>query len=820
MKKKYIEQMNVADRNNSLRGYYDNLSKFYKHYIEERKEGSDIAGIDADAYDKALSLFDKSRLSFAMAMRKFKKVPDVSGKMCSAEEFDAFRFQLSKNLNLIESLLHKLCHDSIDSSIDSDSTIDEINQAITWQFVDCINVEKPTYQDLERIRQIIKANDVSCTINLEKNVPKRTILLKKYKESLREVLKDMFTVLGNLVNFDQYLTVVEEQSAYSFATSVDDLKYLKSEMQINQILTLTETVKALILDYLVGYVKIRQLNLPHSFLKEGKFTHSILSDGNFMSSELSSAIFRCSTMRNCDLSMCSFNNIDAVGADFTGSTLNYSDLSGTDFSDTILNDCAINSVTLYDKRITNSGTYEKLTIDRRSSDGDKVKVKIDDLSSDYTIECDNNVVDSFQRFQYVSIERGDIVNDIINAISRNSENELKNLTMNIRPQSGRYADVLISFSDRIRRCLERYQKEYAEYFPDPVFMNWAENAYKNSRFNYSPAILRNASVKRSALPNSDIPYIDINGASFDDSDLSNSKFFFNNGVASRFSNANVSNCKFNKCDFSNSSFFNANAMGSEFIDCDLSASSFAEALIIGAKFINTERKENYVAELIGEKDEVFDIEMPKTETAKNIWKESVVAHADMRDCNLQHCVFSNGVIVGMDMDRSTFSRADMKKSFFENCLIRWSDMYRVNLSYSLLIGNVFDHTTFNESNFSNSRTFASVFSECNISQANMISCRFDNAIFINCDFSNVNMANTVFIYCKFYGCNFGQANMSKTIYENCIFDSCKITESLNFKFSKHVESWIVDDGERERLFDEYGDIVTESHTDGRIINVN
>lgn len=819
MKKKYIEQMNVADRNNSLRGYYDNLSKFYNHYVKSSDKNSDNERESGDAYDRASSLFTKESLSFAKAMGKFKKVVDAPEKVCSAEEFDAFRFQLSKNLNLIESLLHKLCHDSIDSSIDEESTIDEINQAITWQFVDCINIEKPTYQDLERVRQIINANNINYTINLEKNDPKRTALLKKYKESLREVLKDMFTVLGNLVNFDQYLTVVEEQSAYSFATSVDDLKYLKSETQIQQILTLTETVKTLILDYLVGYVKIRELNLPHSFLKEGKFTHSILSDGNFMSSELSGAIFRCSAMRNCDMSMCSFDNIDAVGADFTGSTLNYSDLSGTDFSEAVINECAINSVTLYDKKITNPGTYEKLSFSKNAS-SEKLMAKIDDLSNDYTIECNNKVCESFNRFKNVSWEEGDIVNSIINRISRNSESELKALTMDVTPKSTKLADIFNPFSQKIKDCQDRYQKKYAEYFPEPLFMKWAEDAYKDRKYNYTPAILRNASVKKAALPNSEIPYIDISGASFDDSDLSNSKFFYNNATASRFSNANVSNCKFNRCDLSNASFFNANAMGSEFIDCDLAAVNFTEALIIGTKFINTENKTDYISFLLNEKGEISDEEIKKVDATRGVWKRAVIAHADMRDCNLQHCVFSNGVMVGINMDRSTFNRADMKKSFLENCLIRWSDMYKVNLSYSLLMGSIFDHTTFNESNFSNSRMFASVFSECNVSKANMISCRFDNVRFSNCDFSNVNMANSVFCSCVFDSCNFGQANMSKSKFINCKFDSCKLVESLNFKFSKHEKSWIVDDGERERLLSEYRDNVTADRGDARIINVN
>lgn len=791
MKKTYIEQMNSLDRNNSLKGYYNNLTGAYekiKDEIDKIVPDDDAAKID--------KWFTRKYISFAATMRRFVvKVTKNDDNYCGEEEFDAFKFQLSKNLNLIESLLRKLCHDSVDSSINDDSTIDEINQAVTWQFVDCVKVDKPTYQDIERIRQILKAHGEKNNYNFEKNDELRCKILQNYKKSLREMLKDMFNVLGNLVNFDQYLTVVEDLSVYPSSTNGDDMIYLRSKEQTKQILALTETVKALILEYLVGYVKLRSLNLPHSFLKEAKFTHSILNDGNFMSSELSDAVFRCSSMRNCDLSMCALDGIDAVGADMRRSTLNYSDLSGADFSSTILKECSVNSVTFFDRKIILRDTYSNITI----VDG---CVSFTKGNQSDTEDCDEAVFRSFNEFTANNWKKGDIVNNIIAQISRNTDNDLKKQTMDMAPDD--FGRLLSAFDAKIKETAKEYKEEYAIVCPAPAFMNWAEKIYKKHCFNYNfePARLRNASITRASMPDTDMMYIDIEGASFDDTDIGSSKFFFNNAVSSRFSNSNASNCKFNRGDFSNASFFNANVINTEYIDCNLSGASFENAVLIGSKFINTESSELYIKKLVkyeNDKFRISDEEILTEPTQNDLWKGAVVGHSDMQDCNMQHCVFTNGVIVGINLDRSVFSGADMKKSFIYNCLVRWADLYKVNLSYSLVIGSMFDHAGFNDSMLSNCRMFASVLSECNVSKANLVSCRFDNVVFVNCDFNGANLSNSAFHNCEFRACNFSQANLIKAFFNNCKFDSSNISSGLSFRFSKHVNSWIEDTEERNKI---------------------
>lgn len=793
MKKTYIEQMNSLDRNNSLRGYYNNLTSAYDKIRKELRDDADFD--DAAEIDK---WFTKKYISFAATMKKFiseEKRGDNYDEYCGDEEFDAFKFQLSKNLNLIESLLRKLCHDSVDSSINDDSTIDEINQAVTWQFVDCVKVDKPAYQDIERIRQILKAHGEVNDLNFEKDDEMRGKILKNYKKSLREMLKDMFNVLGNLVNFDQYLTVVEDMSAYQSSTKGDDMMYLKSKDQTKQILALTETVKALILEYLVGYVKLRSLNLPHSFLKEAKFTHSILNDGNFMSSELTDAVFRCSSMRSCDLSMCALDGIDAVGADMRRSTLNYSDLSGADFSSTVLKECAVNSVTLFDRRIVLKDTYSNITFVQGHANiahGTKIT----------TVNCEEAVYNSFKSFATDNWKKGDIVNNIVSQITRNTDNNLKKQTMDKRMDN--FGNLLKEFNKKINDTVAEYGNEYSTVCPAPVFMKWVEQIYKDHKnnYNFKPAKLKNSSITRASMPNTDMMYINLEGASFDDTDISSSRFFFNNASSSRFSNSNAGNCKFCKGDFSNSSFFNANAINTEYIDCNLSGSSFENAMFIGAKFINTECKELYIEKLVGYQDNEFhvsDKEIIMAATESGIWRDAVIGHSDMQDCNLQHCVLSNGVLVGINLDRSVFSGADMKKSFIYNCLVRWADLYKVNLSYSLIIGTMFDHAGFNDSMLSNCRMFANVLTECNVSKTNLVSCRFDNVVFINCDFSCANLSNSAFHNCVFKDCNFNQANLIKTFFNNCKFDSSNITSGLSFRFSIHNGSWIADSEERNRI---------------------
>ena len=812
MKKTYIEQMNSLDRNNSLRGYYNNLTSAYEKIRSELVDAKPDDSVNIDKW------FTKKYISFAATMKKFipeEKRGDNDDKYCGEEEFDAFKFQLSKNLNLIESLLRKLCHDSVDSSINEDSTIDEINQAVTWQFVDCVKVDKPAYQDIERIRQILKAHGEVNHLNFEKDDRTRGNILINYKKSLREMLKDMFNVLGNLVNFDQYLTVVEDMSAYQSSTKGDDMIYLKSKDQTKQILALTETVKALILEYLVGYVKIRSLNLPHSFLKEAKFTHSILNDGNFMSSELTDAVFRCSSMRSCDLSMCALDGIDAVGADMRRSTFNYSDLSGADFSSAVLKECSLNSVTLFDRRIVLKDTYYNINFVSG-------RVNFANGSENTPVECEEAVCHSYNSFAVNSWKEGDIVNNIIAKITRNTDNDLKRQTMDMEMDN--LGELLKDFNNNINNAVEEYRVEYATVCPSPVFMNWAEKVYKEHNYNYNfePAKLRNASITRASMPNTDMMYINMEGATFDDTDISSSRFFFNNSSSSRFSNSNAGNCKFYRGDFSNSTFFNANAINTEYIDCNLSGSSFENAMLIGAKFISTESDELFIEKLLNYTDGEFcvsDKEILTIKTEHGLWKDSVVSHADMQDCNMQNCVFSNGVFVGINLDRSVFSNADMKKSFIYNCLVRWADLYKVNLSYSLIMGTMFDHAGFNDSMLSNCRMFANVLTECNISKTNLVSCRFDNVVFINCDFSGANLSNSVFHNCVFKDCNFNQANLIKTFFNNCKFDSSNITSGVSFRFSIHSGSWIADSEERSRIMS-IKNLSYQTDSSDEVFNIN
>ena len=477
--------------------------------------------------------------------------------------------------------------------------------------------------------------------------------------------------------------------------------------------------------------------------------------------------------------MCALDNVVAVGADFTGSTLNYANLAGADFSNAILNETALHSVAFLDNKIISKHCYNP-----------------EDVSAAINTDKLQDIVEKFNSFRNISVS-GNIKSAIIDKLSRNSSDPLKKKTMEKKDVDP--SELMQEIAVDIRKCMETYRRDAATRCLEPICMQWVEKRYADDRpnFNFMPAKLMNASLKSAALPNSNFSYVDISGASFDDSDINESEFNYNTAVGARFSNANVSNSYAYRSDFRNSAFVFANGVGTEFLDCNLSNTSFEKALLINAKFMNSDRDVMFIQELIKKSfmdgKQLEDTEFNAPETIRDIWRRSVYAYADMQDCNFQKCIASDSVFVGMNFDRTIFTSADLKKAFFANCVARWADLSKVNLSYALLLGIVFDHTALSNVIMSNSRMFATFFSECNLSGSNMISCRFDNIVFDNCDLNNANLSNSVFYNCTFRNINMYRANISKTMFVNCRFESCGIDEAINPCLSVHENSRIEDE---------------------------
>lgn len=758
MRTSYIERMSVADRKIALRVYFDKLGKNYNDYVpgEDKKKRN----VENDLYYPV----SKHNISFSETLGQIfpsSKYADlvqarVANLVYTEEELDALKFKYAKNINLIESLLYKLCHDTIDSSIiTEDSTIDEVKRAVVWQYVDCVSEKQATYQDIERIKIIYGKFKGVAMPNLEEGLAERATTLKMYKESMRKMLCDTFDVLENLVNFNKYLTVVEDYSTYS-DTKNDNLSFMQTYPQMECILALAETVKKLVLDYLVSYVKIKQLNLPHSFLKDAQFSHSILFDSNLMSSELTNANFSYSTMRNCDLSMCELSKIKAEGADFTGATLNYTNLCGANFSNAVINDVSLNSALFFTKKFA-------------EKKGDH------DISA---FDWYNNLVRHLGR-------KSNSVYTADNKHNPNTDDQqsgyMKDLTWY---RSGNICEAFKGINDKISEMIERNERKYN---------NRLYSLEELPRGACDIANLRNASIKRSALPNSNLSYVDLTGASFDDTDLNESVFAYNKARAARFSNTNFSKCIAYRSDFSDSTFSNANAVNTEFFECVLPGTSFENALLIGSKFICSSAKKAFIDEIFvfdhkGDKGfKYLDTEFFRSEpvwceiedaSSQGIIRTNSTGHCvDMQDCNMQHCIATDCIFLGANLDRSVFSFADMKKSLFSDCVIRWADLYRANLSYSLLMGCSFNHTALNEVIFTNGRVFACDFRKGNMSGINLISCRLDNTIFNDANISKANFSNSKFRNCQFIDTNFAEVDLSKTAFVNCKFCNCNLADN-------------------------------------------
>lgn len=794
MKTSYIKQMNVSDRNNSLKGYFSWLKEKYEKISKASSSIQDK--ISSGGYDRISDI-----LSLANIMSRLDiKSPEGSSRVGSYDhdEFNALKFKLAKNLNFVQSVLFRICHDSIDSSIlGEESDIEDVKQAVIWHYIDCIDVTDPVYQDEERIKNAC-ADIQDFSLNKFTSPDEKRKFIDTFKKCLRAMIGETFDVLGNLINFSQYLAVAEEMSAYTSQKDGDSISEFRKKPSMEKILVLAEIVKEVVLKYLVSYVKVQKLNLPHSFMRKAQFSNSILNDGNFMSSELTGANCHRAVMRGCDFSMCAFDGVNAGYADLTGTTLNYSNLSGTDFSHAVLNDASLSDTNFYDKRIRYKKSYDSIV-----GTGENV---------------DDEVRDKINKFQRIPKQGV----DLRNVISKSKEDGIKALTQDGHPKSLR--DGIESFAC-IKEEIRKYSEKIDAACPHPKCVKALVDSEKAKGKDVRIATLTNASVKRAILPNVDLSFMGMKHSSFDDSDISGSNFYYDSAEASCWSNANISGCRVVHCDLHEATFVNSNASKALFIDSNLTATSFEKAILIGTIFINLEKLssgEHYAVELMSEtetgdsKDKVISAriggqlngdDILATRTTED-WGNSSSAHSDMRDCKFQHCIAADSLFLGLNMDRSVFSFADIKKAYVYNCLLRWVDMYRANISYSSFWCNVVHHSALNNLIASNAALCASIFAETNLSGANFISSKMNTVVFDNCDLSGANLANAFFENCVFRNINFQNVNLTQTTFKNCIFDNTNIAKALHLELIKVDNVEILDetawsDLEQLPIFNDY-----------------
>ncbi len=837
MRTNYIEQMSVADRNNSLSGYYNSLIKRYEEYYHQELKA--LPGI-GDNNDACSQVINSGYLSFAAILQRGRDLDNNPGTYTS-EEYAAHKFKLSKYLNLIEKILYKICYGSIDSSItEENAEIENVKQAMTWLFVDCVDSKNPSYQDVERVKMILTKTDIirrirsithnnstllgekiteKCLRDLNNSVSNNHTKMNSdsvakipamcaYKGVIRNAINDMFRVLSNLLNFSQYLAVVEETAYPNMMmqhSTFQTLEELKTKPNMEKILALADGVKTLLIEYFSNFVKIKNISLPHSYLSSAQFSHSTITNGNFMSSDISNANLSYATARDCDFSMCAMDNIYAPHADFTGSNFNYSSLIGADLSNAILNDTALNSITLLDNRILQRNLYVQQSDDDSRISYENASEEIQQLFDSY--------IQSPKRNQ------PDLRENVITKLGKHyaGENRLSGAleyTYSQKDVSNQYycpfiikyenTSVLDELNKYVKEELVKYSRWCATQFIHPKCLEWASSKVKHSTAN-----LESASVKNSVMPDCSLSIIPLKQASFQNTDLNSSTYYYTDARSAFFGDCNMAQTKAGYSDFYNATFNNTNLIGAQFINCRLSETNFTKALLIDVTIINTSPELFYNTQLVTTENEggLIVTQINESDLAaqeSTFIKKAVVAYADMQDADFSNCIANNIAIVGVNMDRSIFYESNLKRAFIYNCLTRWTDYSSANLSYALIIGNAFGHSSLPDANFTSARIFACDFSDCDMRNINLINTRIDNTIFSNCDLGQTNFSNTEFKNCYFKNLNMLGANFTNCVFTNCTFNSIafdKVDNQKNLFTAKFINCCFVDKKTYESLLE-------------------
>ena len=700
--------------------------------------------------------------------------------------------------------------------------------------------------------------------------------IKDYKTNIRKIIKEFFDdykhLIGYrdaLVHFDRYKRTKKRRRRDVAANEREKEEWDEREKEEwderekeadKKILAYAELLKRVLLDRFTSFVKVNDLNLGNSTLDKSWFNYSELSDSNFTHTSFKFARMENAIFRNCDLSTCSFVLADASNTDFQDSNFSYSNLTGLDLTEAVLNRAQMNSVLLRDERLDhykggelliNAARVELLskeeTIDKCRKDLDKLtsfkasdsvcseqKLKqeraerrsgkaISDLALDLSGEKEGEWLGS-----YMSVRKQDALPSFFLAASKGSEccglmEDSYNKIMKevIRPliefrKGNKISDDLLKIYSEGREREKPDDKEMREHWRGKVY--------------FGVAILRSASVNEVSMKNVDFSHVEIDKASFVDSDLSETDMYYTSARKTKFFRTNLNGLDAYRASFTGSNFTEANMVDAVFTDCALTGCNFEKAILLNCMIVNSQeelpeaQRRPYMSRFIRRRKEGHD---PLQALLEYVEEEEEIDGKFFHIANLDEkyactdCEFSNVIgdrmsILNVNMMRSKFNGASAQNAFLYNVLLRWCDLIGADFSNCLCYGVSFHQSGLAGAKFARAKFFACEFSNADLSGANLISGKIEKAIFDEANLSRCNVSSAYIRNSSFNKCNFDGIILTDAVFENVVFSKIDFSGAIGLD-EAHFKNCIFEQSEQDGPITGEEFIIGESVAEEKVI---
>lgn len=747
---------------------------------------------------------------------------------------------LCKNVRIMEDIINKICTNNIDKSIiNGEKLFESMQYGFEWLF--CHNnvlgnesnkkYKRVDIRDKNRFLDFIKYQ-IMISGNFIENSPKTSFeidehdqlirktfekkqfkikldIIENFKSSVIDLIKQFFDVYKVLILYRDTIFIEEEirKSIENSYTNSEDLCHdIGRPKPNNEIVILSLIALRVLIDRFVSFVKINDLNFGNSTFNRSWFNYSELSNSNYAGSNFKYSRLENAKVENCDLSTCNLSCADGSGSDFSNSNFNYSNMTGIDLINASINDCQFKNTIFRDADLDSYKLPIEMLIDKVKEDidkEDKVRVsrllsvwkKDDGLSSQKLIMSICNLYENLSLPNVVIPDEGrllvfdsadylDLFKEISNATNQLLENNLSSV-------------ISSELLDRIRE-LVNYESEDIR----------TEREEQHGKILFCSANLTRVSAQRARMSNMDFSHSNMEFASFDDSDISESKMFYTKASNILFIRANMNNCRCFETNFESSNFSNSILNKARFINCNLNNTNWNKAILNGAVFIDASL---LVDGCINSTHEDISLYLSKYQSFNNQIKPgfpSVIKdkfafndkqnsfevsnwqkNCCMNDSNLMYALADNSKFMNISADRCTFNFAAFKNSLFANCSMHLSDFNNTDFRYSDIVFCSLGQSSFKNTNLTNTSIKCVEFSEANLSGALFNSAELDHVIFDGADLSYINFTNAIIKNSVFTSCNVSNMLLHGARFENCIFENINLNSIIGYHSCTFINTY-------------------------------
>lgn len=317
---------------------------------------------------------------------------------------------------------------------------------------------------------------------------------------------------------------------------------------------------------------------------------------------------------------------------------------------------------------------------------------------------------------------------------------------------------------------------------------------------FTSANFTKVSAKRVQMSNMDFSHSNMEFASFEDSNVSESKIFYTNAINVSFIRVNMNNSNYFETNFESSNFSNSVLNRTNFINCNLNNTNWEKSILNGAIFIDAS---NLVEGCINNKYKDISLFLLKYNSLNNevvpgvssVIKDKFVyidkientsdglywqKNCSMNDSNLIYALADNSKFMNIFADRCTFNFAAFKNSLFANCSMHLSDFNNTDFRYSDIVFCSLGQSSFKNANLTNTNIKCVEFSTANLSNALLNSAELDHVIFDGADLSSINFTNSTIKNSMFISCNVTNMLIHGAKFENCIFENINFNNAIGY----------------------------------------